>query len=87
MVCWGRTNHWAALIVREGNQSGTMCTIPSLKRLSNPSQKRFSSLKIPLFSSRAVVMIDEFNPDFYQLIIAIPDWLASDIRSLSDDNK
>ena len=56
MVCWGRTNHWAALIVREGNQSGTMCTIPSLKRLSNPSQKRFSSLKIPLFSSRAVVM-------------------------------
>ncbi|KZR90569.1 FkbM family methyltransferase [Synechococcus sp. MIT S9508] len=38
-------------------------------------------------SSRAVVMIDEFNPDFYQLIIAIPDWLASDIRSLSDDNK
>lgn len=38
-------------------------------------------------SSRAVVMVDEFQPKFYPFIIAIPDWLDPNISSPSADDK
>ncbi|MEE2746342.1 MAG: FkbM family methyltransferase [Pseudomonadota bacterium] len=37
-------------------------------------------------SSRAVVMVDEFQPKFYPFIIAIPDRLISNIHGLKIDN-